>query len=73
MYLHHLGVFLLLCFFLFFFQDCVKDADRRGNGFEAYIANSIQVGKLWASTFLHLLFANKILLEHSKPIGFHTA
>ena len=68
MYLHHLGVFLFL-----FFQDCVKDADRRGNGFEAYIVNSIRVGQLWASTFLHLLFVNKVLLEQSKPTGFHTA
>lgn len=72
MYLHHLGVFLFLCVFLFS-QDCVKDADRRGNGFEAYIVKSIGVGHPWASTFLHLLFVNKVLLEHSKPIGFHTA
>ena len=51
MYLHHLGVFLFLCVFLFS-QDCVKDADRRGNGFEAYIVKSIGVGHPWASTFL---------------------
>ena len=72
MYLHHLGVFLFL--FFFFFKTVSKmQSEEEMDLKHTYIVNSIGVGQLWASTFLHLLFVNKVLLEHSKPIGFHTA